>query len=135
MEQVLTWSAAAQWKTMYKLCSFVLLSSSSSFLQRNCDYLTLLGNDYALTLYLDKNQMGLLVTDATEHVTNSIKADFFGTHVTSKNLWPPPLLDLMCPHCYIWVYLKQFIQEHQQNIGKFIATVYWQCFVICLQML
>jgi hypothetical protein len=74
-------------------------------------------------------------SDTTEHVTNSNKAmqaDFFDNYVTSKNLWTPPLLDLTCPDCYIWVYLKQFIQEHQQNIEKFIATIYWQCFVICV---
>ena len=74
-------------------------------------------------------------SNPTEHVTNAIKAtlaDFFGNHVTSKNLWPPPLLDLTCPDCYMWVYLKQFIQEHQQNIEKFIVTIYWQCFVVCV---
>jgi hypothetical protein len=27
----------------------------------------------------------------------------------------------------MWVYLEQFIQEIQQNIEKFIATICWQC--------
>jgi hypothetical protein len=49
-----SWSAAAQWKNIYKVCSFVLLGGSSSFLQRNCDCFTLLGNYYAFTLFLDE---------------------------------------------------------------------------------
>ena len=54
MEEDLPWSEAAQWKNVYKVCSFVLLGGSSSFLQRNCDCFTLLGNGYALTLFLDE---------------------------------------------------------------------------------
>jgi hypothetical protein len=65
--------------------------------------------------------MGLPVTDATEHMINSIKAmqaEVFGNCVIAKNLWPPHLLDLTYPDCSIWVYLKQNVYKNTSRTLK-----------------